>query len=70
MLLEDYFKITKQITINVQKEELKVIHVNINGVAAKRYKVQEFLRTENPDILALTKTHLKGQDEFNTRGYD
>ena len=55
MLLEDYFKITKQITINVQKEELKVIHVNINGVAAKRYKVQEFLRTENPDIQHLQK---------------
>ena len=47
-----------------------MIHVNINGITAKKYKVIEFLRNENPDIMALTETHLKGQEEFNIRGYD
>ena len=37
---------------------------------AKRYKVIEFLRNESPDIMAISETHLKGQDEFTCRGYD
>ena len=49
---------------------LKIIHVNVNGVVAKKYKVIEFLNNEKPDILALTETHLKGKDEFEVRGYD
>ena len=46
------------------------MHVNVNGIVAKRYKIIDFLRNEKPDILALTETHLKGKDEFNTGGYE
>ena len=49
---------------------MKIIHVNVNGIVAKKYKVIEFLNNEKPDILALTETHLKGKDEFDVRGYE
>ena len=70
MLLDDFFGITKQTTIKTIQEELKVIHVNINGIVAKKYKVIEFLNNEKPDILALSETHLKGNDEFSASGYE
>ena len=49
---------------------MKIIHVNVNGITAKKYKVIDFLNIEKPDILALSETHLKGKDEFEVRGYD
>ena len=38
---------------------MKIIHVNVNGVMAKKYKITQFLDMENPDILAISETHLK-----------
>ena len=49
---------------------MKIIHVNVNGITAKKYKMIDFLNIEKPDILAVTETHLKGKDEFEARGYD
>ena len=49
---------------------MKIIHLNVNGLVAKKYKVIEFLNIEKPDVLALSETHLKGKDEFDVRGYE
>ena len=43
---------------------MKIIHVNVNGIVAKRYKIIEFLEMERPDILAISETHLNGKEEF------
>ena len=43
---------------------MKIIHVNVNGVVAKKYKVITVPRHERPDILAISETHLKGKEEF------
>ena len=49
---------------------MKIMHVNVNGIFAKKYKIIEFLNKEKPDVLAITETHLKGKDEFEARGYE
>ena len=49
---------------------MKIIHVNVNGIVAKKYKIIQFLDMERPDILAISETHLKGKEEFEVRGYD
>ena len=41
--IEDYFRLTRP-QINIQtKEIIKCIHVNINGLNAKKYKIIQFL---------------------------
>ena len=42
----------------------------MNSVMAKKYKITQFLDMENPDILAISETHLKDKQEFIVRGYD
>ena len=49
---------------------MKIIHLNVNGLVAKKYKIIEFLNIEIPDVLALSETHLKGKNEFDVRGYE
>ena len=49
---------------------MKIIHVNVNGIIAKKYKIIQFLDEERPDILAVTETHMKGKTEFEIRGYE
>ena len=46
---------------------MKIIHLNVNGLVAKKYKIIEFLNIEKPDVLALSETHLKCKDEFDVR---
>ena len=48
---------------------MKIIHLNVNGLVAKKYKVIEFLNIDKPDVSALSETHLKGKEEFDIRGY-
>ena len=49
---------------------MKIIHVNVNGITAKKYKVMQFLDLEKPDILAITETHLRDKQDFVIRGYE
>ena len=49
---------------------MKIIHVNVNGITAKKYKIIQFLDEEKPDILAISETHLKDKVEFEVRGYE
>ena len=49
---------------------MKIIHVNVNGIIAKKYKIIQFLDEERPDILAVTETHMKGKTEIEIRGYE
>ena len=42
---------------------LKIIHLNINGAdQIKRGKLRYFLQSQDPDIMALSETHLKDRD--------
>ena len=38
---------------------MKIVHINVNGIMAKKYKIIQFVQTEKPDILAIIETHLK-----------
>ena len=68
--IDDYFRLIRP-QINTQtKEIIKCIHVNINGLNAKKYKVIQFLQEEQPDVLALTETHLKEKEFVQLRGYE
>ena len=49
---------------------MKIIHVNVNGILAKKYKVIQFLQEEQPDIFAVSETHLKEKSEIEIRGYE
>ena len=49
---------------------MKIIHVNVNGIAAKKYKIIQLLDLEKPDILSISETHLKDKQEFAVRGYE
>ena len=41
--IDEYFKLINPQTIKQNKEIIKCIHVNINGLTAKKYKVIQFL---------------------------
>ena len=44
-------------------EELKVVHLNINGTDFDKLgKLRAFLQQESPDIMAISETHLKNND--------
>ena len=51
---------------------MKLVHLNINGTDfVKRGKLRALLQTENPDIVGLSETHLKGDDGLDDfYGYD
>ena len=40
---------------------MKIIHVNVNGATAKKYKIIQFIDLEKPDVMALSETHLKNK---------
>ena len=57
--LEDYLKITKTQVQNVNKNEMKIIHINVNGIQAKIKKMIRFISEIQPDVVAIIETYLK-----------
>ena len=44
--------------------------MNINGIDwAKRFKLNSLLIQKKPDIVAISETHLKGEEVLNYFGY-
>ena len=43
---------------------MKIIHINVNGIMAKKYKLIQLLQEVKPDIIAIIETHLKGNEEL------
>ena len=41
---------------------MKVIHINVNGIMAKKYKMIQFVQELNPEIVGIIETHLKNQE--------
>ena len=53
MHLDEFFPITKQTIINEEKQNMKIIHANVNGATAKKYKIMQFLDLEKPDVMTV-----------------
>ena len=68
--MNEFFRITRPAITTNNKTEMKIIHVNVNGIAKKKYKIIQLLDLEKPDILAVSETHLKDKQEFVVRGYE
>ena len=49
---------------------MKIIHVNVNGIMAKKYKVIKLQDLEKPDILAISETQQKDKQDFAVWGYE
>ena len=49
---------------------MKIIHINVNGIAAKKFKMIQFIQELNPDIVEIVETCLKGNEELKINGYD
>ena len=41
---------------------MKVIHINVNGIMAKKYKMIQFVQELKPEIVGIIETHLKNQE--------
>ena len=49
---------------------MKIIHINVNGIAAKKFKMIQFIQELKPDIVAIVEKHLKGNEELKINEYD
>ena len=47
-----------------------MIHVNVNGITAKKHKLIRLLQELNPVIIGITETHLKNDMELAISGYE
>ena len=52
-------KLTRTQVTNVNSDKMKIVHINVNGILAKRYKMMQFVLEHQPDIVAISETHLK-----------
>ena len=52
-----------------KKRPLKV-HLNINGVIAKKYKLLKLIQELNPAVIGLSETHLKNDMDITMAGYE
>ena len=69
-MLNEYFKTTKTQILREQKTILKVMHLNINGIIAKKYKLIKMLQELDPAVIGITETHLKNDMEIHIAGYE
>ena len=46
------------------------MHLNVNGVIAKKYKLAKMLQELNPSVIGLSETHLKNDMELTIAGYE
>ena len=46
------------------------MHLNVNGVIAKKYKLSKMLQELNPSVIGLSETHLKNDMELTIAGYE
>ena len=56
--------------VSEQKSALKIIHLNVNGVIAKKYKLTKMIQELNPAVIGLSETHLKNDMELVIAGYE
>ena len=41
---------------------MKIIHINVNGISAKKYKMLQLLQELKPEIVGISESHLKGNE--------
>ena len=46
------------------------MHLNINGIIAKKYKLNKMLQELNPAVIGISETHLRNDMDINIAGYD
>ena len=46
------------------------MHLNVNGVVAKKYKLTKMIQELNPAVIGLSETHLKNDTELVIAGYE
>ena len=46
------------------------MHLNINGVVAKKYKLTKMIQELSPAVVGLSETHLKNDMELAIAGYE
>ena len=46
------------------------MHLNINGVIAKKYKLSKMLQDLSPSVIGLSETHLKNDMDIAIAGYE
>ena len=49
---------------------MKIIHINVNGIPAKKYKMIQLLQELKPEVVGIIETHLKGNEQLTINGYD
>ena len=46
------------------------MHLNVNGIVAKKYKLCKMLQELNPEVIGISETHLKNDMDINIAGYE
>ena len=46
------------------------MHLNVNGIIAKKYKIIKMLQELSPSVIGLSETHLKNDMEITIAGYE
>ena len=46
------------------------MHLNINGIVAKKYKLIKMLQELAPEVIGISETHLKNDMDISIAGYE
>ena len=46
------------------------MHLNINGIVAKKYKLCKMLQELSPEVIGISETHLKNDMDISIAGYE
>ena len=46
------------------------MHLNINGIVAKKYKLIKMLQELDPAVIGISETHLKNDMDISIAGYE